>query len=466
MIPTINSDLDPSSAIIKQMIADMREQNEAINKGNRAFLDDFYHNRQGKDEYLKDKGFTDVKIPLHWINITKKIIDKISLVYKNPPDRSMGENSNYIDWIAEHPKFDISLQVADQLKNLFHNVLFRPVYFKGKFNFWIEEDFIPFFKEGDPLEPIGYAIPLRRETTQTNANKISERQWWAYWSDDYYYWFDDDGIIKPDPDYPDMVNPYGKIPMIEMRKEMAVNEYWPEGAMDLAKANQAINVALNNLNYTLYFQSFNQPYVSGVSEDQAQNLVFGQNKIIGLPETESSIGLLNYSPAIAQAVDAIRSQIEMIGNMYNVNIKGSLEGSAPSGFSLLVQNIDLMESRENDVKYCKMYEKEIYDIIQIQDEVLNLGYKLPKRDKNNKLTVDFQDINFPINAAEEREDKDWNLDHNIISVVDIIQANNPDMTEEEAIEKWEKNKALNETYTFQQQIIKDELKKEEVIIEP
>jgi hypothetical protein len=144
----------------------------------------------------------------------------------------------------------------------------------------------------------------------------------------------------------------------------------------------------------------------------------------------------------------------MIGNMYNVNIKWSIDGSAPSGFSLLVQNIDLLESREDDIEYAESYEKEIYDVIQVQDDILGLGNKLPVRDKNNKLYVDFQEVNFPVNAAEEREKWDWEIEKNAKTIVDYIQSDQG-LTDEEAMERYEENKKINTNLTPRQQALRE-----------
>lgn len=465
---TINSDLNPASTLIKESIARARQENKAINETNRDKLDDFYHGRQYKAEYLENYGHKDSQIPLTHLNITKKIIDKISLIYKYQPDRQLipeMEKDKYQEFIVQNPFLNVELKRAERLKNLFGNVLFRPMYYNNKWNFWIETEWIPHFLEGNALVPIGYSIPVKRETTETERGKIDDRQWYMYWSDEFYYWHDDDGMIKYDSEYPDGLNPFGRLPFLELRQDSAINEYWPEGVIDLVDANEAINVALNDINYAVHFQAFNQPYGKGITQDQASTIKFGASNLIGLSEPDMELSLLNYSPQLTPAMEVVRKQIEMIGNMYNVNIQWSLQGTPPSGFSLLVQNIDLLEAREDDVNYAEVYEQEIYKIIQVQDKVLKLGLGLPELSEKTKLVIDFQEINFPVNQKEEIERWNWEIENNIKTPIDYIQSSQG-LTEEEAEERYIQNKAVNERLSFREKMLKDELDKQGVIIEP
>ena len=462
-IMTINSDLDPAALFVRQSIAQAREKNAAINEENREKLDDFYHGRQMKPQYLKNYGFDDVNLPLHSINLTKKIIDKISLVYKNRPDRKIGESDKYTDFINENLRLVIAFKRAERLKNLFGNVLFRPMWYNGRFHFWIETEFIPYFLDGDPLTPIAYSIPVKRDTTITEKNKIEEKQWYMYWSNEYYYWHDTDGNIKYDPNYPDGRNPFGLMPFVEIRTDDPLNEYWPEGAIDLVQANMSINVMLNNLNYIAHFQAFNQPYGVGIQQEDAESIKIGANHFIGLSQPDMDLRLLNYSPQIAQLVDMIKAQVEFVSQMYNVNIQWSLDGTPPSGFSLVVRNIDLLEAREDSVEYAQMYEQQVYDVIQRQDKVLKLGYGLPERTKETKLIVDFHEISFPVSAAEETGKWTWKFDNNIATPVDYIQADQ-NLTEDDAQERYNQNKEVNQKLTIREQVLANEIKAQGALV--
>ena len=115
-------------------------------------------------------------IPPATVNITKKTIDKISLVYKWQPRRELDitkeknkqkretleegvafepEKDAYSEWVALNPRIDRALKKAERMKNLLHHVLFRPWYWKetNKWEFYIETEFEPHFVKGDPIHP-------------------------------------------------------------------------------------------------------------------------------------------------------------------------------------------------------------------------------------------------------------------------------------------------------------------------
>ena len=470
---TINSDLDPAGTLTKQSIAESRQQNEAQNIKDREMMTDFYEGRGGKKEYLEAYGFEtrNIKIPFPFINLYKSIINRTSLVYKNAPDRllMLGETENpfYNDFLEENKRLVTGFKYAERYKNAIGSILYRPMWFNGKWNPWIETEWIPYFKEGDPLNPFAYSIPVKRDTTMTDQRKIEDKQMYMYWSKDYYYWHDENGEISYDPNYPDGKNPFGLIPFVELRKDDAVNEYWPDGPLDLVSANQAINITWCDLVYSQHNQAFSQPYAFGINPDQAKDIKLGADNFIAMSEPEMGLGTLDYNPKIVELLESIRNQIEFISASYGLNVKWSQNGSPASGFSLLVQNIELMEMREDDVERAEVQEDAIYDIIQRQDEVLKLGNKLPRRDKKTRLIIDFQELDFPINQKEKQERWDWEISHNAKTVVDYIQSDQG-LSEDEARERFERNKELNQQLSFREKALKDEFAKQgaEVVNEP
>jgi hypothetical protein len=110
----------------------------------------------------------------------------------------------------------------------------------------------------------------------------------------------------------------------------------------------------------------------------------------------------------------------------------------------------LAEAREDDVEIMKMHESDMYKVISTMQEYYK-GFKMldptePILPKDAMIFVDFDEsIRLPINQSEEIQRKQFELDNNIVTVVDLIQEDNPDMSEDEAIEKYQRNKKLNGT---------------------
>jgi hypothetical protein len=169
-----------------------------------------------------------------------------------------------------------------------------------------------------------------------------------------------------------------------------------------------------------------------------------------LPEGATA-GLLGFQPQIIDTMNAISEQMKLIHDEYHLKVNWAMEGNAPSGFSLLVQNMDLMEQREDDVKLAKMQEKKIYKVLRALQEYHLDEIKQVTKDEpilpDGNLFVNFADIEFPINRAEEREDLDWELKHNHINHYDIMRRKQPDLTDEECAKIITENKKINGNFT-------------------
>ena len=91
--PLIN---DESEEAIRNSIATARKVNQLELEELREKLKDFYDNNQTEAKYLGDYGFFDKDslkyyTDLPWIssNVTKEVIDRISMVYKENPIKGL-----------------------------------------------------------------------------------------------------------------------------------------------------------------------------------------------------------------------------------------------------------------------------------------------------------------------------------------------------------------------------------------
>lgn len=488
---------DKSLETIVQSIADSRFEVQIEEDQIREKLKDFYRGIQETDDYLIKYGFErdDKKepIPRGSVNLTQKIIDKISLVYKYAPRRRLDvteqmdkekktklaegqvfepEQDIYTDWININPWFNRSLKTTERYKNLLHRVLYRPFYFPEaqRWQFFCETDYEPHFIDGDPLHPFAYSYPVKRDTRDTTRVRLlREEDYYVFWSDDAYFIYDSAGRVftSPpwNPDAPDFggMNPFGKMPLVEFIKNDAVDRYDENvGAIQLVDANQQINVALMNINMTMHHQMYSQMYITGLSELESKNVRTSPFTTWLLP-LDANAGILNYSPEITASMQQIREQIQIIAWSCNVSVQWAMEGTPESGFSLTVRNIDLHESRENDVEIAEIQEKAIYDAISYQQDYYYKTNQLSNEERKLKLpkdanpVIDFQEIDFPINQAEEIDRWERLIKNNIVSPVDWIMSENPDMTEQEAVEKFERNKQYNKKYGGFQDLLREKI---------
>jgi len=430
---------DLSLDIIKQSIADLRQANIDIESKTREKLKDFYEDRQLNDEYLADYGFKEDNgnylIPMSNYNITKKIIDKISLLYKDQPDY---DNKLYTEWNNDNPDMYLAKKTAERYKNLLHHVILRPVFFNGVIYPYVETDYLAHFTDVNPLIPYGYSIPIKQNVSDPNA---VDEDTYVFWSDQYYFFYDSNGKTYPDEDFPDMNNPYGINPCVEYIKSFPVDQYGGSGAISLVSANEAINVAMADLNLMIHHQAFDQPYGTGMSQDDAVKLKLS-TKLWFAPEG-SNFGLLGFNPKIMETIEAIKFQMSFISNIYNVNINWNIEGDTASGVALKIRNIDLLEAREDDKYFAIAAEKKLYKVIRAMNEY----HKLKPALKDEALIVNFYDMGFPLSVDEQIKKDEHELKYNLTSQVELIQRKDPDLDDEQAKQRIQENKTINGNLT-------------------
>jgi hypothetical protein len=419
-------------------------------------LKDYYENRQLQDKYIAQYGFQDdqdnTDLPMMAINLTEKIINKISLTYKYQPERYILDESEeqknlYNEWFAFNEEFGLGFKYAERYKNLLSKVLHR-VHFNATNKQWysyVETNYEAHFVDDDPLHPYAYSYPYKQVLDRDGNVK---EDWWIFWSDEHmFYYIPGTEKTKTDPDFEEWVNPFSIIPAIELRNKYPVDQYESVGAIDLIRANQNVNIALNNLNMMIHFQAFDQLVISGAQANEVKRVKTGTAEAIVNSSIDTRYELLGYDPKINECIEAIRMEIQSIAYVYNLKIGWSIDSSPVSGFSLLVQNIDLSEQREDDIELAKLHEKKMYKVISTMQDYYSKFKMLgdePKLPLDGKISVDFEEsLHLPINQAEEIQRKEFELKHNVITEVDLIIENNPDMTPEEAEEKYKRNKRIS-----------------------
>ena len=107
------------------------------------------------------------------------------------------------------------------------------------------------------------------------------------------------------------------------------------------------------------------------------------------------------------------------------------DGGVPSGESLKVKNIELLELREDDVATWQVADEQVYEVEQAV-----WGSPLPKR------TVNYDEIEFPVTPTEQQAQDQWDLDHGLITEAQILMRDNPDgyKTEAQAQKQIDKNR--------------------------
>ena len=116
--------------------------------------------------------------------------------------------------------------------------------------------------------------------------------------------------------------------------------------------------------------------------------------------------------------EGIEFQLKTIAFNNNLNFDFGLSGSK-SGVALKIENLELLEAREDEVEKWRRAEKRIYKIEQ-QILLTETGTNIP-----DDMSVDFAEIEFP-DYDREREEWDWKFKHGIADKYDYMMSQDPD----------------------------------------
>lgn len=391
--------------IIEESIRQLKWENQSAMLETRDEALDYYtYNNTAKyiDQYFS--GTLQQEIPIYCVNLTKKLINRISLVYKDRPIRDV-ENDKYYEFTEDK---DYKMKSFERVHNLLGTVAVHVGWEDGKFKYNPIMNFVPVMDPYNPLKPIGITYPLNKATGDW---RNTDEDMYVYWSAEQHYMFDSTGkIIKVNEDN---VNPYGVLPFAFIQPTHMVDEFFNEGAMDIALGNKQIDIAMTMLQH--HIRTAGGQFVIEGRVD-ANNIQLGLNKVVVVDE--GSMSNISSNTDITSIKEGIEFQLKTIAFNNNLNFDFGLSGSK-SGVALKIENLELLEAREDEVEKWRRAEKHIYEI-ERQIVQVETGLQLPE-----SIALDYAEVKFPDFDAE-RDEWDWKFKHGIADRFDYLIAQDPD----------------------------------------
>ena len=381
-----------------------------------------YYQYQGTEQYIDEYfgGTLQQEIPLYTTNITKKIVNRISMVYKDRPVRLYNNevNSDINDYM--HMK-DYKLKSIERIHNLVGTMLIHVVWNeqKEKIEYRPILEYEVTLNPENPLEIMSVLYPIEKTTDDLYHHQIDK---FIFWSKDEHYMIDSENRITQINE--DNVNPYGMLPFVTIQPNTVIDEYFNigEGA-DIALANQQIDISMTMLQHHIR-SAGGQMFVRGRVD--TDNIELGLNKVIVLEDGD--LGTVNNSTDINAIMEGIKHQIQHICSNHHIAFDFGIS-TQKSGVAIKLENLELLEAREDDVEKFRMVEEELH---KVEQKIMQVEMNLSIPDE---FHVDFTEIVFP-DPAQELAQWDWWIANGIKDKIDYIMENDPDKFEsrEEAIE--------------------------------
>ena len=411
---------------------DISQQRKNKWKDSRYKALDYYNGRTS--EYVNNYFSTSIlnKVVKGNINITKRIIDRISLVYMVAPKR-LYSREDVTDYFIDK---DTKLQRLERMTNLLDAVLLKPCWRTkedgtGCIEYDVIMDYEPIFGE-DPLKFEAIVYPVTKKSTVLDTTP----ELWVYWDAENTFTFDNNGKVYTEDDNPEMINPYGVLPFVECfrdgKPEMSYLD--TDASTDLINTNLGINVAETNKNANVMFQSFGYLFVNGSGIDM-DTMGIGQDKVnyLGVDGTISIVSPPNAIPALDES---IKSSYKMLSQNYHLPTSFVEGTTAESGVALRLRNQELQDDRKSDVTKWRDIEYKLFDLERLIIAVEQ------GQDAGDLEDVDFDESTEILSNQEQRDKWDWELSKGLIDEADIMMQINPDLTREEAQEHLEERKTI------------------------
>lgn len=372
---------------------------------------DYYNGET--DNYTKKYFPDDCDYPLGRINITKRIINRISLVNMVPPLRYTGskkEKSN--DYYNLIKTKDFALQRLERLVNLLELVPVRIVWRNNQFEYDIILEFEPEFDD-DPMKPIGIHYPIMN---YSNVLNIREEVW--TYVDEYqqYDYIKSTGKRITADD--ETNHGYGITPVVFcFRDGIPESGFLHTGITgDIIRINEGINVFETAKYGNGLYQSFGYGFLSGNSIPQ--DLKIGRDKWT-LLDVEDRANMITPPDVLKSISETIIDDFKIISKTYHLS-DSFVEGTAAeSGVALRLRNQELTDDRKSDVTRWREYENQIYEIEK------KIG-KVHGKNFPDEFSVDYQESIEVLSPKEQREKWEWELSNGFKDKADILVEMNPD----------------------------------------
>ena len=410
---------NPEQAI-RESIARFKENNLAKMFKLRNKLVDYYQ-YQNTEQYINGYfgGSLQKEIPLYTTNITKKIINRISMVYKDNPVR-MYNNEQNDDIESLMMKKNYKLKNFERVHNLVGTMLIHVLWSEAEERLEYRPilEYEVTLNPDNPMEIMSVLYPMQKTSDDIMHHQEDK---FIFWSAEQHYMIDSMNKITQIND--DNVNPYGVLPFVTIQPNCVIDEYFNigEGA-DIALANQQIDISMTMLQHHIR-SAGGQMFVRGRVD--TNNIQLGLNKVVVLEDGD--FGSINNSTDINAIMEGVKHQIQHICSNHHIAFDFGI-ASQKSGVAIKLENLELLEAREDDVEKFRMAEKEIH---LIEQKILSVEMNLNLPDD---FHVDFAEIDFP-DPDKEMAQWDWWIKHGIKDKIDYIMEHDPDRFEdrEEAI---------------------------------
>lgn len=287
-------------------------------------------------------------------------------------------------------------------------------------------------------------IAVGSMTTQNSTRKT-----YIWWTDLYHFTTDETGEIIRHLSPEDLSNPIGMIPGVTISQNQD-GKFWGSGGEDLTDGAILVNLMCTDMNAILYIQGWGQLVISG--ENIPEKFEVGPHSALVLQAkpggTPAQASLLAHSPPIDSWLKVIEQYVAMLLTTNDLSV-GSVSMTLnaqnfASGIAMLIDKSEVTGSIDDRRQGFATAERRLWKVVgkwtqlygqadQLDHEFKEIG-PLPE---DIETSVRFQGEEQITTEKEKLEILKMRKELGLASQLDLIKADNPHMTDEEAQAKME-----------------------------
>jgi hypothetical protein len=192
-------------------------------------------------------------------------------------------------------------------------------------------------------------------------------------------------------------------------------------------------------------QSFSQPVFKGLNDPKSPIIVDPSKPIRmpSVPRDETAPDFLFVTPnaKIEAIMEAIKVHVERTCKRYDINLDIVSKGAIISGFALRLTDNGLNRRREDAIPLARQC---LIDWWRATVAINNYHRPAQAVPVDAELIIDFAEPTYDEDPSIEADYDQKRIDQGVISPIDIIMRDNPDLDEAAAIEKYNRNMSFKQ----------------------
>lgn len=436
----------------KEQLNNIKWQENLKRMNNAAKYIDFYNNDY--DVYIKNR------ISKEWVTqaeslkkiirkypLTERLIQDMSLVFKQGFQLKYNgseQQTTLLNNILNQSNLKSYMILVNKLVNLVYDVGIIPRYYNGKIIYdiltpdkcWVKQ------VENYPtqIEQLYYWIdqPTNTNTTYTTYNtgvKITNNTISKVQIDIY-------GKITKQ--YEVQPNPYGYIPVIFFNENVKYNTFWSQKVNPIIQMHEYYCLSKTFETLAIAYQSYATMITIGMPQNQ--QIPFGPQFWINIPKGNTGINQNVDAKFITpdanfQALYAYSNQLLEQAAIYAGLSADAYKRNASynSGYQLAISKNQLFDYNRLQMP---MFNMQLTKLVNTVIDTWNI-YDPNSSINNNNISIYIPQLSVLQSNEELNKQYDWELQHNIINIIDIMKVKYPQMQQNELQQLLLKNKELN-----------------------